>query len=102
MSEEDPVYHKLIYTLKKEQTTVCLVRTSNDEVPFISSIEAAAFHGGYNMSRLMDNEIALHFIVSSLIKQVEQLSFYLLVVEKLSFYLLVLQICSAMLFFLQN
>ncbi|KAK2643190.1 hypothetical protein Ddye_024953 [Dipteronia dyeriana] len=60
MSEEDPVYHELIYKLKKDQATVCLVRTSNDEVPFISSIEAAAFDGGSSMYRLKENKTALY------------------------------------------
>ncbi|KAK1586539.1 hypothetical protein Q3G72_003529 [Acer saccharum] len=98
MSEEDPVYHKLIYTLKKEQTTVCLVRSSNDEVPFISSIEAAAFHGGYNMSRLMDNEIAaLYLFVSSLIKLIEEQTKHEFSLAVCLIVLLLLQICSTML-----
>ncbi|KAL5831330.1 hypothetical protein ACOSQ4_016684 [Xanthoceras sorbifolium] len=58
MSEEEPVYHELIYILKKQQATVCLVRTSNDGVPFISSLEAVEMDA--NMYRLMENKTALY------------------------------------------
>ncbi|KAK4850684.1 hypothetical protein QYF36_008915 [Acer negundo] len=59
MSEEDPVYHELVYRVKKDQTTFCLVRTSNDEVPFISSIEAVEMDDSH-MYRLMENKTALY------------------------------------------
>ncbi|TXG73977.1 hypothetical protein EZV62_002556 [Acer yangbiense] len=59
MSQEDPVYHELVFRVKKDQATLCLVRTSNDEVPFISSIEAVEM-GDSNMYRLMENKTALY------------------------------------------
>ncbi|KAL7201818.1 hypothetical protein ACSBR1_033508 [Camellia fascicularis] len=37
---EEPVYHELLYIIKGEKVTVCLVQTTDDEVPFISSLEA--------------------------------------------------------------
>ncbi|KAK2643189.1 hypothetical protein Ddye_024952 [Dipteronia dyeriana] len=59
MSQEDPVYHELVYRVKQDQATLCLVRTSNDEVPFISSIEAVEMDDS-NIYRLMENKTALY------------------------------------------
>lgn len=54
---EDPVYHELIYVTKSDHATVCLVRTKDDEIPFISSLEASAVYESYT---LMDNNTALY------------------------------------------
>lgn len=54
----EPVYSELIYMTKKKQTTVCLTRDSNDEVPFISSLEAKSMIE--DMYRLMENNTALY------------------------------------------
>lgn len=40
-SQQEPVYHEAIYrTVQTKKTTVCLVRTRDDEVPFLSSLKA--------------------------------------------------------------
>lgn len=61
MSQE-PVYHELIYRLKEEKATVCLVRNSNDDVPFISSLEAVFLGDDKDklMYNLMENGTALY------------------------------------------
>lgn len=38
-SQEEPVHHKVIYRTVQKQTTVCLVHTRDNEVPFISSLD---------------------------------------------------------------
>lgn len=60
MTQEEAVYHELIYKLKKQRATVCLVRTSNDEVPFISSLEAVIMGDDPHLYRLMENDTALY------------------------------------------
>ncbi|KAJ9128476.1 hypothetical protein P3X46_034972, partial [Hevea brasiliensis] len=55
-SNNEPVYHEMIYRIKRDGAQVCLVRIG-DGIPFISSLEATAIF--QNAYRLMENETAL-------------------------------------------
>ncbi|XP_057474904.1 uncharacterized protein At1g24485-like [Actinidia eriantha] len=55
---EEPVFHEFLYIIQEKQATVCLVRTNDDEVPFISSLEATAqLSDSY---KFVDNKTALY------------------------------------------
>ncbi|GFS30660.1 hypothetical protein Acr_00g0013240 [Actinidia rufa] len=55
---EEPVFHEFLYIIQEKQATVCLVRTNDDEVPFISSLEATAqLSESY---KFVDNKTALY------------------------------------------
>ncbi|KAM7501994.1 hypothetical protein LguiB_000898 [Lonicera macranthoides] len=56
-TSEEPVIYELIYIIKKDEVEVCLVRTNEDDTPFISSLEAIIAYDAYNM---MDNNTALY------------------------------------------
>ncbi|KAM7501992.1 hypothetical protein LguiB_000896 [Lonicera macranthoides] len=56
-TSEEPVIYELIYIIKKDEAEVCLVRTNEDDTPFISSLEAIVAYDAYNM---MDNNTALY------------------------------------------
>ncbi|KAJ0020046.1 hypothetical protein Pint_32297 [Pistacia integerrima] len=62
MNQHQPVYHELIYRPKEEEPTVivsvCLVRTREDAIPFISSLEVN--HVYTDMYKLMENKTALY------------------------------------------
>ncbi|KAJ0084568.1 hypothetical protein Patl1_30834 [Pistacia atlantica] len=62
MNQDQPVYHELIYRPKAEEPTVivsvCLVRTREDAIPFISSLEVN--HLYTDMYKLMENKTALY------------------------------------------
>ncbi|KAF5939794.1 hypothetical protein HYC85_020961 [Camellia sinensis] len=55
---EEPVYHELFYIIKGEKVTVCLVRTTDDEVPFISFLEATKLLS--ESCKFLDNNTALY------------------------------------------
>ncbi|CAL5424313.1 unnamed protein product [Camellia sinensis] len=55
---EEPVYHELLYIFKGEKVTVCLVRTTDDEVPFISFLEATELLS--DSYKFLDNNTALY------------------------------------------
>lgn len=56
---EEPVYHEMLYMRKGLTTTICLVRTSEEDgIPFISSIEAIETYN--RMYNLMNNKTAFH------------------------------------------
>ncbi|KAM7496639.1 hypothetical protein LguiA_021053 [Lonicera macranthoides] len=44
---EEPVYYKLVYITKKDEVKGCLVRTKEDVIPFISSLEAIEINNAY-------------------------------------------------------
>ncbi|GMN24400.1 hypothetical protein TIFTF001_000545 [Ficus carica] len=54
---DDPVYHEFIFFVEKENVDVCLTRTQEDHVPFISTIESNALYDSY---KLMENHTALY------------------------------------------
>ncbi|XP_059658593.1 uncharacterized protein At1g24485-like [Cornus florida] len=54
---EEMVYCELLYITKKSQARVCLIRTMDNNVPFISSLEAYKIYDAYNW---MDNTTALY------------------------------------------
>ncbi|XP_059663818.1 uncharacterized protein At1g24485-like [Cornus florida] len=56
MSEE-MIYYELLYITKKSRVSVCLIRTMDSDVPFISSLEAYYIYDAYNW---MDNTTALY------------------------------------------
>ncbi|XP_059663817.1 uncharacterized protein At1g24485-like [Cornus florida] len=56
MSEE-MIYYELFYITKKSRTSMCLIRTMDSDVPFISSLEA---HYIYDTYKWMDNTTALY------------------------------------------
>lgn len=58
MIQDQPVYHELIYRTTSEKTTVCLVRTSDNGVAFISTLQATYMPG--DMYTLMQNKTALY------------------------------------------
>ncbi|EEF32140.1 kinase, putative [Ricinus communis] len=60
MSEDEPIYHEMVYKINGDTSQVCLVRTS-DDVPFISSLEAIYFlmDNLYHLYGLMENKTAL-------------------------------------------
>lgn len=58
MIQDQPVYHELIYRTASEKTTVCLVRTTDNGVAFISSLQATYMPG--DMYTLMQNKTALY------------------------------------------
>ncbi|CAL5426619.1 unnamed protein product [Camellia sinensis] len=55
---EEPVYHELLYIFKVEKVTVCLVRTTDDEVPFIFFLEATELLS--DSYKFLDNNTALY------------------------------------------
>ncbi|KAK2989675.1 hypothetical protein RJ640_015524 [Escallonia rubra] len=57
MSEE-PIYYELLYKYDGSYATVCLVRTTDGEVPFISSLEGTFTY--FDSYQFMDNKTALY------------------------------------------
>ncbi|KAI7982958.1 putative LRR receptor-like serine/threonine-protein kinase [Camellia lanceoleosa] len=55
---KESVYHELLYNIKGEKVTVCLVRMTDDEVPFISSLEATELLS--DSYKFLDNNTALY------------------------------------------
>ncbi|KAF2283385.1 hypothetical protein GH714_003747 [Hevea brasiliensis] len=56
-SNNEPVYHEMIYMIKRDSAQVCLDNIG-DGIPFISSLEATAIDMR-NTYRLMENKTAL-------------------------------------------
>ena len=55
----DPIYHEFIlFTIEEMVFDVCLIQTQNNQVPFISTLEASQVD--QNVYRLMTNNIALY------------------------------------------
>ncbi|KAK3028720.1 hypothetical protein RJ639_038611 [Escallonia herrerae] len=55
---EEPIYYELLYKYDGDYATVCLVRTTDGEVPFISSLEGTFTY--FNSYQFMDNKTALY------------------------------------------
>ncbi|KAM6578729.1 hypothetical protein CsatB_030566 [Cannabis sativa] len=56
----DPIYHEfIIFTTESSEFDVCLVETQEDEVPFISTLEATIIHE-QEVYRLMNKNMALY------------------------------------------
>lgn len=56
---EEPVYHEFIFFVGDGNTDVCLIRTHEDHVPFISTIESQLLYGK-DTYKLMQNHTALY------------------------------------------
>ncbi|KAK1571603.1 hypothetical protein Q3G72_019975 [Acer saccharum] len=63
-SEHGPIYKEILYSPKGESTSICLVKTHDNEVPFISSLVMAfVFEDGAKpVYKLMGNNTALHLV----------------------------------------
>ena len=54
----DPIYHEVIYITRKEYVSICITKTQQGQIPFISSLEALFIYDG--VYRLMNNDTALY------------------------------------------
>ncbi|KAL6341523.1 hypothetical protein AAG906_032643 [Vitis piasezkii] len=54
----DPIYHEVIYITRKEYVSICITKTQQGQIPFISSLEAICIYDG--VYRLMNNDTALY------------------------------------------
>ncbi|PON66971.1 Malectin-like carbohydrate-binding domain containing protein [Parasponia andersonii] len=62
---DEPIYHQFVFISEKASVDVCLIRTQEDHVPFISTIESALIPD-LQAYRLMPGQMALYNLESGI------------------------------------